>query len=239
MKYEYLIFNLLVFAGPILGGLFYPKTKWPKLKHILFSIIPPAVVFILADFFATGIFWHFNDKYITGIRLLNLPLEEVLFFFTVPFACLFLWVNWPKSNRLVFRRRWLSVSGIGLLFISIALFIVGWFYSGIIFLIFGCWLLVDSFRDRPLSNRRDYLTFMFIVFMLTMIFNSYLTARPIVIYNPQYKTNLNLFTVPIEDIIYGFILININLLLYVKVTPKDPKPSIVGHLDNNSGIAQG
>lgn len=224
MKYEYLLFNLIILAGPLLGGLLYPKTKWPKLKHILLSLIPPAIVFILADFLATGVFWRFNDTYTTGIKLLNLPFEEILFFFTVPFACLFLWINWPRNSRLVFHHQWLTVIGLGLVTLGLVSLSIGWYYSGIIFTLFGIWLIFDSRQRLPLSNRLDYLTFLALVFVLTMVFNGYLTARPVVIYNPYYKTNLNLFTIPVEDIIYGFILINLNLLIYTTVTNHRVRP---------------
>jgi lycopene cyclase domain-containing protein len=35
--------------------------------------------------------WSFNEKYITGFTLFRLPIEEVFFFLTVPFACLFIY----------------------------------------------------------------------------------------------------------------------------------------------------
>ena len=51
------------------------------------------------------------------------------------------------------------------------------------------------------------LIFLIIIFLLTLIFNGYLTARPVVIYNPEVITNLRIGTIPIEDMIYGLVLI--------------------------------
>jgi lycopene cyclase domain-containing protein len=48
--------------------------------------------------------WSFNDQYITGIKFMGLPLEEILFFLTVPFSCMFIYaclnyyVKWQMSN---------------------------------------------------------------------------------------------------------------------------------------------
>ena len=35
--------------------------------------------------------WSFNEDYILGIKFFELPLEEILFFITVPFACIFIY----------------------------------------------------------------------------------------------------------------------------------------------------
>ena len=47
--------------------------------------------------------WAFNDSYILGIRFFGLPLEEILFFVTVPYAMIFLYETFSFfSERLEF-----------------------------------------------------------------------------------------------------------------------------------------
>jgi hypothetical protein len=49
-----------------------------KIKSLLLAILIPALVFIAIDIFATEKFWYFNSKYILGLYLFNLPIEEAL-----------------------------------------------------------------------------------------------------------------------------------------------------------------
>jgi lycopene cyclase domain-containing protein len=59
-----------------------------SIKSILITSVP----FIIWDIIVTDIgHWHFNPDFIQGWFFFNLPVEEVLFFFVVPFCCVFSW----------------------------------------------------------------------------------------------------------------------------------------------------
>jgi lycopene cyclase domain-containing protein len=49
-----------------------------------------------------------------------------------------------------------------------------------------------------------------------LIFNGLLTAIPVVIYNRSENLGVRLFTIPLEDVFYGMLLILINTLIYQK-----------------------
>ena len=69
-------------------------------KSLAFGLILMLSIFIPWDIWFTenGI-WGFNEYYISGIYLLNLPLEECLFFICIPFCCIFTYhVVWTLSN---------------------------------------------------------------------------------------------------------------------------------------------
>jgi lycopene cyclase domain-containing protein len=229
MTLEYLIFNLIIFTSPIIGGLLYKNTTWPKLKPTLIAITIPATLYIIWDILVTDYFWYFNPNHITNIKLANLPIEEILFFFTIPFSCLFLWANF---NQLLKNKKpklhTINKYHNKIKFIIISILILCTMYSilntlpytlTVTLVLILTIILTHQITPHLFKNPRFYL-FLLITLILTTIFNGYLTARPIVTYNPQFKTNLNIYTIPIEDYLYSLSLITLVISLYEKQTKK-------------------
>jgi lycopene cyclase domain-containing protein len=78
-------------------------------------------------------------------------------------------------------------------------------------------LILGKILKTKIFQQNNSTGFIFLVILLTLIFNGYLTARPIVTYNNFLKTNLNIYTVPLEDVIYGLALIFWVIMIYEKL----------------------
>jgi len=218
MRIEYLLFNLFIFLGPVLSSYIYKGAK--KIDYILFfkAIIIPAIFFIIWDEIVTGYFWYFNNKYILGLNIIKLPIEEMLFFFTVPFACLFLWINIEEKIKKSKENNSISFLLIfSLLLLAILSLLFGKFYSANVLLVLCAVIFFDIIIKTKLFSKYYFYYFLTIVFFLTFLFNGYLTARPVVIYNELLKTNINIFTIPIEDFIYGLALVSWVVIIYKKI----------------------
>ena len=90
--YTYLLINVLTVLIPVLLS-FERRVRYvSKWKYALAASFLSALVFLPWDYYfvARGV-WGFNGAYLTGVYLANIPLEEVLFFFTVPFSCIFIY----------------------------------------------------------------------------------------------------------------------------------------------------
>ena len=97
---------------------FHPKIKFHKrfdcfLKTNIIVLIP----FVIWDiiFVKLGV-WGFNTNYLQEIFVLNLPIEEILFFVIIPFCCVFTYevftgikINIIKNNKLVYLSYLISI----------------------------------------------------------------------------------------------------------------------------------
>ena len=98
MKVEYLLFNLVVIAGPVVSQFsrqIRGVSRW-RLKFLTSGIV--MIPYIVWDAVVTGSHWRFNEAYTLDFRLLGLPIGEWLFFITVPFGCLLVWEALPHAE---------------------------------------------------------------------------------------------------------------------------------------------
>ena len=219
MKFEYLLFNLIVTVGPVVSQ-FNRQIKhisqW-RLKLLTNGIV--MIPYIIWDVLVTGSHWHFNKAYTLDFRLFGLPIGEWLFFITVPFGCLLVWETLSDA-KLSTRLRSLRYVGTVLyiaLPIGIWVFSIGKQYTGLVLCCIGLVGLTDTvLRTELLMQLKTYI-YLGIVAGLILIFNGYLTARPVVLYGEAYQMGYRILTIPIEDFGYGFTLMLFNVILYEKL----------------------
>jgi lycopene cyclase domain-containing protein len=218
MKWEYLIFNAVIIAGPLLYSFDDEIRYVDHWKSAAAGIVAGLVPFIIWDALVTGRHWWFNKSFTSGITIAGLPLGEWLFFITVPFACIFVWeiityrkeLNQIDSLKLIY---YVLFAGIG---IGIWAFASGLEYTGLVLIALGAVAMLDMFTNSyVLLQSRTYL-FLAIVIGLVLVFNGYLTARPVVLYGEQYQLSFRIITIPIEDFFYGFSLLLLNVIVYEK-----------------------
>lgn len=215
MKFEYLIFNFIILLSPFLAYLLYNQMIFPNNVNYIISIVISSVLFIFHDIKVVNKWWQFNKKYILGIKIFNLPVEEILFFFITSFSCLVIWINLNKVSLLKN-----NLQFINLLFFSSVFFYYFNLYKNTKkpypkFIFFSLVILIffDLILGTNVIIKFKFLIFSIIVFILTSIFNYYLTKRPIVIYQSYYKSNKKILSIPVEDFLYGFNFIYLTILL--------------------------
>ena len=228
-KYTYLLLNLLTLAIPLIRS-FEPRIAfYKKWSAWLPAITITSIFFILWDvLFTHWHVWGFNEQYLIGIYFLGLPLEELLFFFAIPYACIFLY----ETLNLFFPRDLLAQyqQSITLLLIS-ALAIIGLanlnkFYTVAAFLITATFLAFQLFylKTRHLSRfYRTYLVVLLPFFMVNGTLTGTFLAQPVVWYNDYENLGIRLLTIPIEDVFYGLLLMLMNLSLYELFKQSLPK----------------
>lgn len=189
---------------------FHPKLKFYKLWKYFF----PATFIMMAFYipwdiiFTQNDIWGFNQKYLSGIKLANLPLEEWLFFICIPYSCLF--TIYAFKNLLPefsFGNKTTSVVYYSLqtvLIVTLLYFYDRWYT--LVNFAFTILLLALVF-----NYKRAILNTFFPVFLILLIpffiVNGFLTGswiqEQVVWYNDAENLGIRIGTVPIEDSIYA------------------------------------
>ncbi len=212
--------NLLAISVPFLVS-FHPRLKlykhWPSLFLSIFLTLIPFVIWDV--WFTESGYWGFNPDYLSGQYLFSLPLEEWFFFIAIPYACIFthfalitLWPNISLSDRTV---------RIMTPFLLTAMGMAGFYFHSkwytLLDMIFGFVVLVFSFYVVPRLLKQFYLTFLVMLIPFFLV-NGILTGTGIesevVWYDNAQNLGIRLGTIPIEDVVYAFSLILLNLLLF-------------------------
>lgn len=223
--YTYFIILAASLAGPLALSFDKKVAFYKNWKYLFPAMIVPALLYIIWDFYFTakGV-WSFNEAYITGIKLYNLPVEEVLFFFIVPYCCLFIY----ECIKIYFPRQRNKKSADALLIIIATLlwlagifFYAKWYTSSTFIATAVFIAFVYSFRNR--FNYFDAALFLaaYCVMLIPfLVVNGFLTAIPVVLYNNAENLSLRIYTIPIEDTFYGMLLILMNVVIYERLKSK-------------------
>lgn len=207
---EYLVFNLVILVPVTVLSFFPPPFFVRHWRAAWGAVAAAALPYLVWDALVTGRHWWFNPLYITGVHVAGLPIEEVLFFFTMPFACLFSWQAIFHADRDTPRAGLLPIYAPALLLAPLGawLFLArGLEYTGLALGSFGVAAALDlGLRTRVLARPR-FLALLAFVVALTTVFNGYLTARPVVLYEERYQLGIRVLTVPAEDYVYGLSLV--------------------------------
>ncbi len=219
-SFAYLYLHLFTFIPVFLLSFDKNVHYYRKWRYLLPAILPVAIVFILWDVYFTvkGV-WGFNESYLLGLRILQLPLEEWLFFFTVPFACVFIY----ECLNYYIRRDWLAPLEPVLTPLLIVVFLLtGAFhwsqmYTATTFLLAGFFLLHHYIYVPGGYRSRFYLAYLvsWIPFLLVngILTGSY-TQEPIVLYNPEEYLGIRVTSIPLDDSVYSFLLLFGTVTLY-------------------------
>jgi len=212
-QYTYLWLNVLTIFFPFILSFDKKVAFYTKWKYLIPSTIITGAVFIIWDIWFTKIgVWGFNPSFLTGIYFANLPLEEWLFFITIPYSCVFIyeclkcWFSLRMSNKTASYISYISAS----ILITSAIFFREKAYTSITFSLLAFFLILQEllFKSYILKNFIPAYAISVVPFLLV---NGVLTANPVVIYNDAENLGFRLYTIPFEDIWYGMLLVLMNI----------------------------
>ncbi len=218
MQYSYLYINIGCILIPFLFSFYKKHAFYKEWSSFFKSGIIVAVIFLVWDeiFTKKGV-WGFNNDYIMGLFLGNLPFEEILFFICIPYSCSFTYFaykylvpNKQNGSMLAKVNFYLAIVLLGT-----SIYNYNKLYTFITFLLLSIFLLFLRFKKVNLYYYYvSFITILPFFFISNGILTGSFLKAPIVWYNNTENLGLRMFTIPVEDTFYGMLLIFSNIYLH-------------------------
>ena len=163
--------------------------------------------------------WGFNSDYFLGVEILSLPFEEWLFFICIPFACVFthyaVLLYFPNLKLKKVTTKAISISLVLILFVLALVNYDKWYTLVNFSLAIPLTWLVYKYNPQLLQH--FLLTFL-VMLIPFFIVNGVLTGswidNEVVWYNDAENLGIRIGTIPVEDSIYAYSMILMNLFFF-------------------------
>ncbi|MDX2362628.1 MAG: lycopene cyclase domain-containing protein [Crocinitomicaceae bacterium] len=223
MKWLYLSLDIGTLLCPLLLSFDKHVRYFKSWKNSLLAAIIIAIPFLIWDaLFTHHGFWGFTPEYLSGIYIFNLPIEEILFFIIVPFACTFVYEVIKYFFRNYKLRTFNRFFLLAIPVYALSLVLMGDLgYYTLSVVISSTLVLAWQLKDGDL--RYVGLAFLFSLipfFIVNGVLTGYCTNEPVVWYSEAQKVTPRLFTIPMEDILYSYTLMVANILLFERLQRK-------------------
>jgi len=219
---EYLLLNIFIIIIPLILTFEKKIQFYKKIPALIISMLVVGGTYILWDAVATlrGD-WSFNPEYLIGINLFYLPLEEVLFFITVPYSTIFLY----ETGKLYLQEKELNINKNYFVFLFgvilvIAFFYFSQYYTFTVLVFSSLFLLLNLLLKHSMLQSKLYWLWISFTYIPFFIVNYILTSLPIVTYSSDAIWGLRITTIPVEDFFYSFSMLSFYLFVYLLAEKK-------------------
>ena len=216
-NFWYIILLLVTLAVPLAFSFNSKIHFYNNIKYLLPALLFVTAIFIIWDLrFEERAIWHFNPEFVMGKYVLNLPVEEWLYFPVVSYLGVFVY-EFLKHRFPNFQRpnSFLVLSLVLLVLFGVLAFLSRQkLYSFFTFFLLTIYMAYTIFRNRFKKHYSKFYLAYFILLVPFLIINGVLTALPIIEYNPLHILGIEIYTIPIENFAALFLLLLMNITIY-------------------------
>jgi lycopene cyclase domain-containing protein len=101
--------------------------------------------------------------------------------------------------------------------IGVWFFLSGKEYTGLVFIFIALGIFLDLYFKTDLVFKKQFYIYLALIVLFILLFNGYLTWRPVVLYGESYQLGFRIFTIPIEDFGYGISFLFLVTIVYEKI----------------------
>ncbi|MBE4948227.1 lycopene cyclase domain-containing protein [Chryseobacterium culicis] len=227
MPYTYILINFFTVIICFLAS-FDRRIQFSRFfgKFLLSSTIV-AIPFIIWDiWFTSKEVWWFDLKYTLGFKIAGLPVEEWLFFYCIPFSCVFTYYCLEKY----FTLDWMRAFNNLIVFTAlIILGVAGLLYYERIYTLLTVLVTIITLCYLHFIAQKEWLgkaSFVYTVltpgfFAVNGILTGSIIPSPVVNYNPDDFLGIRMGTIPLEDAVYGYSQFLLNIYFFKKITKNE------------------
>lgn len=208
--YTYLLINFFTIIVCFIASFDKRLQFHKKFKAFLFAAVIVAIPFIGWDiwFNFKGVWW-FNTNYTIGYKIAGLPVEEWLFFFCIPFSCVFTYFCFGKF----FDWSWSSAFNNIIVFVSVIVCtVIALLHYNKLYTLITALATIFTLVYLHFIAKKEWIGQASITYLILMpgffAVNGILTGTglesPIVNYNPNEFLGIRILTIPVEDAVYGY-----------------------------------
>lgn len=220
----YFWLNFIVIIGPLALSFDKKVAFWRRWVPLALSMLIVSGFFIVWDIFVTirGD-WSFSPEFAGTFKILALPPGEWMFFFSVPYACIFIY----ECVRAYFKdaewkAAWWIMLVVGIIGLVPALLFWNREYTLLNGIVFTVSIVMICFLNKKMYQSRTAIVSLLLTYIPFLVVNMVFTSLPIVLYNPDAIIGIRVsldpssgLGIPIEDFFYSFSLINLFLFFYL------------------------
>ena len=220
-SYYYLLLDILSFSVPFLFSFERKRMHFIQYWKAFFSAILLVGLFFIAwdIYFTYTKVWGFNDEYLIGVRIFQMPLEEYLFFLLIPYASVFIHYSLEYFIPKIILNESITKFITYVLFVvsfAVAVFNYDKIYTVCSFGLFALLMLLQIIYKWK-DAQRFYLSFI-VIYIPFYFVNNALTGNysenPVVFYDDTENLGIRVGTMPLEDSFYCFTLLYSIVLVF-------------------------
>ena len=217
---------------------FHPKIRFYKnWKPFFIANLFISIPFLIWDnIFTIKKVWSFGDHHLSGIKIGELPIEEIMFFIFIPYCFMFTYEVFkkliPKSESWEYIANKFTLI-FGFFVLALGVFTLDYMYTSTTCIILSLILILIGYVRKEKFLIHFYITFLIITCIPFLIVNGMLTGiledsinTATVTYNDNERFFNRFLTIPIEDFFYSLLLLISNTWMYEVIKKKFKKTKV-------------
>ena len=208
----YLLLMIFSFGSCLVLSFDRKVAFYKNIRFLVPAIVAVAIPFLIWDqlFTEYGV-WGFNEDYLQGVYIGKLPIEEVLFFFFIPYCCVFIYEVLIAYFPNVSLHRLTMTFSIFLVFSGVLMALTHlnqWYTLSTCSL--TVLIVIFVMKHKYIWYPRAIFAFVVALipfFVVNGILTGVATEEPIVWYNDSHNTGVRMLIIPLEDFFYNFSLL--------------------------------